>query len=229
MTIAICDSDLYFINLFGKILASYFGEQNYRLDLYTSGSKLLASDVIYDIVFLELEMSDIDGIKVSKQINSSSEVVFVTNKEYLVFKAYNSTNSFGFIRKSNLKDDLDVVIKRYMERDSDIDALIIEKSSKLIRIKTSDVLFFEKYKNDVIIHTSSGDYSERKAIKQIELELNSKRFIRCHSGYIVNLDTVNLIDSKDITLSTGQKIPVSRNNIKRVRDAFIKRNMQAFI
>lgn len=45
-----------------------------------------------------------------------------------------------------------------------------------------------------------------------------KSYIRCHTGYIVNLEMVSAIHSKYILMDNGETIPIGRtykNNLER--------------
>ena len=70
MNIAICDNEEMFVKNISGLLEEYLNENKlqYSIDMYSSGSELIGLKdkiVNYDIVFLDINMTGIDNIKVS--------------------------------------------------------------------------------------------------------------------------------------------------------------------
>lgn len=223
--IALCDDDSYFLRRFQRTLWQVFQNKAERIDCFTNSKDLLNSETEYDLLFLDIDMPEISGIDIANNYkNREAIVVFVTNRESLVFEAYNSTDSFGFIRKSHIKEDFYAIIKRLNKNKSAISTLTIKNAGKIVKVKYSEIIYIEKLVNNVIIHTVKGVYSERNTISALEKLLSDYGFVRCHIGYIVNLDYIILIDSTEIILNNSERIPLSRRNVKNVKSIFLKRS-----
>jgi DNA-binding LytR/AlgR family response regulator len=225
LRIAICDDEFYFINEFSKLVKDRF-ENIEIVDKFTNPKELLNSNILYDVIFLDIDMPEIDGIEVAKAYDKKDTlIVFVTNKEALVFDAYNSTNSFGFIRKNKMATDAQSVFNRLKTELLNQRTLSVKNGSVITKVNFSDIIYIEKVVNKVLIHTKEQTYSTRGTIAEVEQILKSSCFVRCHIGFIVNLDYISLITSKDIKLMNSESIPLSRKNIKRVKEEFIKRTV----
>lgn len=225
LRIAICDDEYLFIEMFSDLINKFFAETD-SIDKYTNPKRLLNSDKVYDIIFLDIDMPEINGIEVAqKYALMDTFVVFVTNKEALVFDAYNSTNSFGFIRKNKMATDAQSVFNRLKTELLNQRTLSVKNGSVITKVNFSDIIYIEKVVNKVLIHTKEQTYSTRGTIAEVEQILKSSCFVRCHIGFIVNLDYISLITSKDIKLMNSESIPLSRKNIKRVKEEFIKRTV----
>lgn len=225
MKIAVCDDDSYFIKKFYNLIISVFNGNSKAIDCYTNPQELVNSNTKYDIIFLDIEMPEINGIELACNYRRNDTiVVFVTNRESLVFDAYNTTDSFGFIRKSNLKEDFARIIKRLNKESFTLANISVKSGTKVIKIKCSDIIYIEKYINNVIIHTQRGVYSERNTLTELEKTLSKFGFVRCHIGYLVNSDYIHLIDNTEIMLINSEKIPLSRRNIKMVKSMFLRRS-----
>ena len=57
-------------------------------------------------------------------------------------------------------------------------------------------------------------------MKQAEEDLAPLGFIRIHSGYLVNYRYIKLIDIRDVVLTDGRRLPVSRSRVKEAREKF---------
>ena len=226
MRFAVCDDDIVFMEFFSKQIKKLFSNRDCALDVFSSPAELFKSESVYDIIFMDIEMPEMNGIEAAKHFSySTSEIVFVTSNESFVFEAYNSTDSFGFVRKDKLETDLKEFIARYDRNSQRNTYLAVKNGTDVAKIKYSDIVYFEKVVNNVEIHTKNAKFSIRKTISEIEKQLTDSGFVRTHIGYIVNLDYISLINSKEIVLSNGETVPLSRKNIKSVKEKFLKRNV----
>ena len=109
MNIAIVDDEVIFLKLFQNTLTNKYGELITSIKCINSASKILDEFLDYDIIFLDIEMPNISGVEVASIINSEKGdndnpyIIFLTNKESLVFEALKE-QPYSFVRKSNLED-----------------------------------------------------------------------------------------------------------------------------
>ena len=84
--IAICDDEEYFRMREEKLVGEYMKKRKYgcTIDVYPSGKEMLhAADVSmqYDIIFLDINMEEMDGLETARRIRQASakvHIVFVT-------------------------------------------------------------------------------------------------------------------------------------------------------
>ena len=69
-----------------------------------------------------------------------------------------------------------------------------------------------------------GDLSERRSIGSLETLLSAEGFVRAHAGFIVNIDYILNIEKKDVKLTNGISIPLSRSRAKEVKIQFMRRS-----
>ena len=70
MKIAVCDDELTVREQVSDIIKTYFDERkrNAELTLYESGSKMIEDKEAYDIIFLDIEMPEINGIETAEAL-----------------------------------------------------------------------------------------------------------------------------------------------------------------
>ena len=108
---AIVEDERVFLENTKILLAGEFDKRHVAIafDPFDEGQSflnMLAQHFRFDIVFLDIEMPGIDGISVCRKIREVAPqtiVVFVSNKEELVFQTF-EVQPFRFIRKSELKE-----------------------------------------------------------------------------------------------------------------------------
>ncbi len=223
--IAVCDDDSFFLKNFSKLIATVYNGDSRAIDCYTNPRELISSETKYDLIFLDIEMPEINGIELACNYRRNEAIiVFVTNMESLVFDAYNTTETFGFIRKSHLKEDFSLIIKRINKKVSSTASIAVKNGNRIIKIRCSEIIYIEKSVNNVIIHTRNGVFSERNTITELEETLSQYGFERCHIGYLVNPDYIHYIDSTQVVLNNYERIPLSRRNVKRLKSVFTMRS-----
>ena len=70
MNIAICDDNTDFRTFLEDSLRNYFDEKSISLNIFQfkSGEELLANELLFDLIFLDVEMENINGIETGKEL-----------------------------------------------------------------------------------------------------------------------------------------------------------------
>ena len=100
--------------------------------------------------------------------------------------------------------------------------IVVKTEYEEVKIKHSDIMYFETAARKVGIHLSNGEVlAVRKTIKELCEELNNEDFIRIHSGCVANVKYIDKFSSYDITLDNGEQLIVSRTRVKNVKTALM--------
>ncbi len=226
MKIAIVDDNKTFVADFLHIIKGKWHTPPAKLDTFYDAESFLSSKESYDVIFLDIEIPDMSGIKIAQNFDADkSIIIFVSRRDDLVFEAYNTTNALGFIRKSHLEEDLNIVIDRISRNHQNTLYFNLKRGNSIIKIKYSDVIYIEKIAKDIVIYTTTKTFTTRKSITEVEKELNPYGFIRTHAGFIVNLAYIELINPANALLKNGKSVPISRQKLKYVKDMFLERNV----
>lgn len=227
MRIAIVDDDVIFVRSFANLLKEKFKDSAREISVFLSPQSFLSNSLNYDILFLDIEMPGITGIELARKYNSdNTKIIFVTNRDDMVFEAYNTTCSEGFIRKSALESDLKTILRR-ISRDRQRDLFIpVKNGDTLAKVRYSDIIYIEKVSHNIIIKTTDNTYTKRTTISEIESTLLPHGFVRTHVGFLVNLAHIEFIKSNHTVLTGGKIAPISRQNLKLVRNKYLERNVE---
>ena len=103
MRIAICEDDKAYRKIILEYVTEYFKEHliDFEYNEFSSGEELLSSDKIFDIVFLDIEMNELNGIQTTKELN-------IRNRNTIIFivTAY----------QKYLDDAMDLNVFRYIDK-----------------------------------------------------------------------------------------------------------------
>lgn len=232
MNIAICDDDKSFRDLLEKHLRNYFNDRNISLNIFQfpSGEKLLENQLLFDLVFLDVEMGNINGIVTGKELkrrNPHNIIFVITSYDGYLDDAFH-IRAFRFLSKP-----LDIV-RLYKALDdaaelinNDIIVFYDVKSSSNVRIYTNDIIYLEIEKKKTKIVTVDNIYYSNEKISVWKNRLNAISFVCPHSSYVANLDysvyhtrTLLVLAKRDLD---GKIIEKYEINIAPKKQAEIKR------
>lgn len=114
-------------------------------------------------------------------------------------------------------------IEEKNETKSCIDSILITDGNyKKSVIAVNEILYFSANTPYVNIHLLSKKHLHTETLKSLETQLNSNQFVRIHRSYIVNIDKISSLQSRqngdyDITLSDGTVLRMSRNYAKHFK------------
>lgn len=174
-----------------------------------------------DLIFLDINMPNIDGISFAKTINPNIKVIFTTAyREYAIdgfnlqavdyllkpisFVRLNKAVS-KFIAESYFKENSEVANSEIIE-----DFFFIRADRKMIKINFSEILYIESLGDYLKIHLADKKITTRETISDIEAKLPPSKFLRCHRSFIVAIDKIEYFTNEYIQIEK-HAITISRS------------------
>ncbi len=232
--IAICDDELIFAEELKELISGYMTEKGlvFKIDTYSSGEDLvkLGIEVVrYTVVFLDINMEKMDGIKVAEKIRAASREVFI-----VFVTAYVSYSLEGY--------RLDAV--RYLLKGSEnfqstvnecMDAIIGKLNYSVAKRKfefkegTKEVsldrlLYIESKLHKLEFHIMEDNlntYTMYEKLSALEDTLKSDDFIRIHQSYLVNIKHIKNVVRYHVILNNDVKLIIPRARYTYVKEQFI--------
>jgi PAS domain S-box-containing protein len=97
-------------------------------------------------------------------------------------------------------------------------SFFVKKGSMLVKVYLENVLWIQAMDNYVVIQTNDDQFIVHSTMRDIEMKLPPKKFLRVHRSYIIPIDKINVLDEN--TVMIGDKtIPIG----KSFKDAFMDR------
>lgn len=177
-----------------------------------------------DLIFLDIEMPDINGIDFLKSINNPPLVIFTTAYDEYAIKGYElnivdyllkpirferflmGVNKAQTLFNSNSPSSLDRNNESY---------IYIKSNYKTIKINHSDILYIEGLKDYVKIYTIDEMLMTRLNIKGIEKLLPNNKFIRIHRSFIVSIKKIKSYQKHHVFIRK-KEIPIGETYLETV-------------
>ncbi|MGL5347037.1 MAG: LytR/AlgR family response regulator transcription factor [Peptostreptococcaceae bacterium] len=196
----------------------------YQVVEFDSGEDLLSEyPSNLDILLLDIQMGEMNGMDVARKLrafDSKVEIIFTTATIDYIQEGY-EVRAYRYLLKPI---DYDTFKQQINSCLSDItnkkdNYLVISQKNNINRIQISSILFIETKigKRELIVYTNDGIQYIKTTMTKIEKELEKHNFVRCHSGYMVNLFEIEALNQGIISIKNHQ-IPVSKRKIKEVKE-----------
>ena len=239
-SIAICDDEPLFRQKICEYLDAYQDETGIEIQTshFNTGLDLLENIQnrnFYHIIILDVELGNINGTpilgtdiaKEIRQIDKHTVLLFSTNHPHFALSAF-EVDALGYLLKpynySDLKDKMNRAI---ITVDYLIDKMTAEEKyltfnmlGQSFHIPFASILYIEKHRNQVILHTLEKPYTIYRTFKELKSQLDMQKFVQIHQGYIVNYAHITFVKNYSVILDNTITLPVSRGFYPKLNKRF---------
>lgn len=214
--IAVCDDEKHMSDQIRAFVSDFFRKKNREIHLRTflSGEELLSYDGQIDILFLDIQMKDIDGMETARKLRAGKFrgfLIFITVLKEMVFESF-EVQAYDYLVKPVDKKQFERTMERLYAsmKNASEDSLLVRKGYEGRIVQKDEIVFCEIIDRKIYLNLTSGevlDYYER--IENLETKLNN-HFFRCHRSYLINLKHLKGYKNGTAYMDNGKEVPVSR-------------------
>ncbi|MCH5342254.1 MAG: response regulator transcription factor [Acetatifactor sp.] len=230
--IALCDDEVSTLNEMQDFLGRYCRERNREI-VYTSFCSPLEllneieRGVQFDILFLDVLMPGHNGIETAADIrgyDSNIKIIFLTSSAEFAVQSY-TVGAYFYQLKPLRWEIFSQVMDSALEKctHEQENSLILQCKGQFTRIELRQLEFCEVIHRTLLFHLISGKILESTGrLDELSRKLSPyNNFLRIHRSYIVNLDYVQSISYRAVTMTSLTKIPIPRGKYNEVKDLFL--------
>jgi two-component system, LytTR family, response regulator len=163
-----------------------------------------------DLVFLDVQMPELDGFGVMTQIDAARMpvVIFVTANQQFALKAFD-VQALDYLLKPCTRDRFQLALQRAREeiqrkqagelhqRISELifktpprqaERITVKSAGKILFLRLDEIIWVEAADNYVKLHVGEATHQLRDTMAAVEARLPAERFVRISRSSIVNLD-----------------------------------------
>ena len=176
-------------------------------------SDLKALDI--DLLFVDIEMPELNGIELIKSIDSDLDVIITTAYRDYAVEGFEMKVLDYLVKPIPIARFLQSIEKFKKKRkvpsapDARPDHIFIRADRKSIKVALGEILYIEGVKDYVRIVAESGSWLTKLTLGGIHPMLPDNDFIRIHKSFIVSKDKITAFTSHDVEIGDIE-IPIGR-------------------
>jgi two-component system, LytTR family, response regulator LytT len=187
-----------------------------------------------DVVFLDVEMPKMNGMKAAKallELKKAPLVVFATAYPQFAAEAFRY-DAVDYLLKPYDEDQLQETIQRLMKKfasPSEFDMgksagkLAVEDDGEIHYLEPKEILYMVRDDKVTKLITKVGEFETKTPLKELEHRLLTYGFFRIHKSFLVNLEYINRLTpwfngAYHLQIEgRSEMLAVSRNYVKALR------------
>jgi len=210
------------------ILESYIQKIDYltlkaRCDNAIEAFNILQKESV-DLLFLDIEMPKLDGIKFIRTLHYSPKVIFTTAyRDYAIegyaldvvdylLKPISFERFLMALTKVNRRSNAAPVFSGIQVNEPEKPAphIFLKVDKKMVKVPLSEILYIEGLSNYVKVITTKNSLITYQKLSYLEQKLPTGQFLRIHRSFIISLQKIEAYTPHSIEIA-GKELPISRN------------------
>lgn len=179
-----------------------------------------------DLIFLDIEMPEIDGISFLQMLKDTPGVIFTTAYRNYAVEAFD-LDVIDYLLKPISFDRFIASINKFYDRtnkqvnnQTELNTekknyLNVKADRKTYKVDISEVQYIESLKDYVKIICSDESIVTHESLSNMEVALSGYGFIRIHRSFLVAIDKIRSFDAESVYLEKYE-LPISRTYKKSV-------------
>lgn len=203
MKILICDDDEKNLNYVKIHIEEYMKEHYMNAEFFTTTSpnEILECNTVFDLAFLDIQMPEIDGITLAKELKKRNEKIvlfFITAFDEYLDEAMN-LRIFRFFDKPLDIERLYSGLDKAMELlDESYINIYVENEIKCIKLNVDSIKYIRRENRKNTIFTVNGKYTVKDDFEKLIRKIPNTFFYLIHKSFYVNLHYITEYSYKEI-------------------------------
>lgn len=181
-----------------------------------------------DLLFLDINMPEINGIHFAKSLSNPPAVIFTTAYreyaangfelqavDYLVkpipFDRFlKAVNHYFYLRGKSVE-----ITTAEIQKIAESEFFLLKDNKKIHKVFLNDIKYVESDGDYIRFYLQNRKLMIRGSLSSMEVTLPASMFIRIHNSYMINLKKVNAITLSSVEIE-GTELPISRSYKEKV-------------
>jgi len=189
-----------------------------------------------DLVFLDVQMPELNGFEVLNALEERPNVIFVTAHDKFALKAFD-VHAVDYLLKPFDRERFQTALQRAVSKirnqkpkepktelnavldevkPKNVERLLVKTQGRVLLVKVGDLDWIEAADNYVTLHVGKDAHMMRETMTALEGRLPSDRFMRISRSTIVNVERIQELQPMFhgeyiVVLKNGAKLTLSRS------------------
>ncbi len=222
-TIYICEDRKEHSDRLSEVCASLSVDYPHTLEIFSMAQGMLdkleemkkQDQKAPDVVLLDIELGQMDGITLGKKIKELYPevfLVFVTAYVEYAVKGYEA-NAYRYLVKPVSENVLRSLFQDILEEYKKKKKITVKTAEGEMVVNLQDLLYISAEDKYTILYTRTHHFVSDSSLKQYEEQLAGQGFFRIHRKYLVNMYYHKGIQSGKVVLTQDCMLPVSKKRM----------------
>lgn len=221
--IGICDDEKIILEILQNIVKRCVKKLDFKADiiLFNTGKKLLEAEAELDILFLDIEMPQMDGIEVGKRLRcrgNNCKIIVATSRRERYKEAF-YINAFRFVTKPFEIEEIQEALQDAVIALGGAEKVAVYRNRMKYSILQRDILYIEAIDSSVEFTLAEGVFRKEISLAKLECELNKKVFFRINRQCIINMAQIEKYE-RGMVFINGKNKKVSQRRKKEFSIAY---------
>ncbi len=231
--IAVCDDKEVELDKVENMLASYQKQYtgcSFATRRFADADQLLRAvregPYMPDLLFMDIYMPGKLGVEAAKELRgmgSGCQIVFLTVSKEYALEAF-QVEAVQYLVKPISEKELFPVLDRVRKKAEEErkKCLLLRVGNKICRVALRDIVYCEAQKKCQCMHLADGTQLQLRLTmaKLNEMLAGYQEFSKAGVSYIVNLEHIKSLSTREMQLDNGNKIYLPRGSFQVLREKY---------
>lgn len=173
-----------------------------------------------DVIFVDIEMPDMNGLRFIQQMAKTPMVVFVTAYPQYALESY-SVSAIDYLLKPYSSEQFERTVEKVYRQwnllnarsenaNEEDESIFLKSEYKFVRVPLADIVYLEGMNEYIKVHRKSDNpFLTLTTFNKLEDKL-PKHFIQIHRSYMVNMNHVGSITANNVIMDDGTTLPIGK-------------------
>ncbi len=231
--IAICDDEIGTCSDLENMILGFANQHALQIEteVFYSGEMLyhaLLEQCLFDLIFLDIQLFQLDGIQVGKQIreqlrNDKIGIVYISSKETYAMSLF-QVRPLDFLLKPLNREKVVAVLELFIRlSEANKIEFYYHIGKSICKLYLDEIYYFACNGRKVEVYTSSEQREFYGAMREVWKQVEGKGFWIIHKSYIVNTAFVSIFHYDSIQMTDGTCLPISQKYRKAIKENLMER------
>lgn len=229
--VAICDDEATSLQIIEALTEQILEEAEIEYEIATFEDMLVMTKELssgrdeYHLLLSDILAVGMTGIEAAEELRRLGEkipIVFVSSTAEYAMDGYR-VHALRYLKKPVEYERLqEALLEAYRMSMNSSGFLKFQVADKLYNLPFEQIEYLESQGRDTNIITADETISVHMKFSDMEQQLPSDTFLRCHRSYIINLAHVKDLARYRFLTKSGVEIPVSQLQYAEIKNKFMK-------
>ena len=232
--IGICDDEYSICKEVSQYVNNYFAECEDYADVYMweSGDSLikdLEGGTVLDILFLDIELPDMNGISIGRYVreqlrDSALSIVYISYKTSYAMQLFN-VHPYDFLVKPIDENMIASVISGILHMNGQDRRFYTYRVNKTVhKVAYGDICYLASDRKHIRIVMYNGNVKEFVGKLKDEIADLPDYYIQIGQSYVVNYSHISQFNPESVVMDNGDELMISRGYRAQVSEKLLSRS-----